>query len=175
MHSMVYVKRRRHTRFGLVTGVQRWARPFQEGEKMASAVTVKDPEKQQLLEIASVGERLEKVYGFMEGEIGVLQVEKRIRSRVKRQMEKTQREYYLNEQLKAIQKELGETEDGRDELAELEERLNKTRMNKEARGKATAELKKLRNMSPMHAEATLVRNYLDWKVSVQVKKAPKCK
>src|SRR5438552_90732 len=102
----------------------------------------------------------------MEGEIGVLQVEKRIRNRVKRQMEKTQREYYLNEQLKAIQKELGEGEDGRDEMAELEDRVNKTKFSKEARDKAVAELKKLRSMSPMSAEATVVRNYLDWLLSV---------
>ena len=103
-----------------------------------------------------------KVYAFMEGEIGVLQVEKRIRNRVKRQMEKTQREYYLNEQLKAIQKELGEGEDGRDELSELEEKIKKTKLSKEARDKAMGELKKLRSMSPMSAEATVVRNYLDW-------------
>src|SRR4029077_11579622 len=102
----------------------------------------------------------------MESEIGVLQVEKRIRSRVKRQMEKTQREYYLNEQLKAIQKELGEGEEGRDELAELEERVNKTKLSKEARDKALAEVKKLRTMSPMSAEATVVRNYLDWMLSI---------
>jgi ATP-dependent Lon protease len=98
----------------------------------------------------------------MEGEISVLQVEKRIRSRVKRQMEKTQREYYLNEQMKAIQKELGDGEDGRDEMAELEERIEKTKLSKEAREKADAELKKLKQMSPMSAEATVVRNYLDW-------------
>jgi ATP-dependent Lon protease len=102
----------------------------------------------------------------MEGEIGVLQVEKRIRNRVKRQMEKTQREYYLNEQLKAIQKELGESEDGRDEMSELEDKINKTKFSKEARDKAMAELKKLKSMSPMSAEATVVRNYLDWLLSV---------
>jgi len=102
----------------------------------------------------------------MEGEIGVLQVEKRIRNRVKRQMEKTQREYYLNEQLKAIQKELGEGEDGKDELAELEEKINKTKFSKEAHDKAIAEVKKLRTMSPMSAEATVVRNYLDWLLSI---------
>src|SRR5207302_719018 len=113
-----------------------------------------------------VVERLEKVFGYMEGEIGVLQVEKRIRNRVKRQMEKTQREYYLNEQLKAIQKELGEGEDGRDEMAELEERITKTKFSKEARDKAIAELRKLKSMSPMSAEATVVRNYLDWLLSV---------
>src|ERR1700686_2284391 len=109
----------------------------------------------------------------MEGEIGVLQVEKRIRNRVKRQMEKTQREYYLNEQLKAIQKELGEGEDGKDETAELESRIKKTKFSKEAREKATAELKKLRTMSPMSAEATVVRNYLDWMLSIPWKKRSK--
>ena len=111
----------------------------------------------------------------MEGEIGVLQVEKRIRNRVKRQMEKTQREYYLNEQLKAIQKELGEGEDGRDEMAELEDRINKTKFSKEARDKAIAELKKLRSMSPMSAEATVVRNYLDWLLSMPWQKRTKVK
>ena len=106
----------------------------------------------------------------MEGEIGVLQVEKKIRSRVKRQMEKTQRDYYLNEQLKAIQKELGESEEGKDELQELEEKLAKLKLSNEAREKANNELKKLRNMSPMSAEATVVRNYLDWIVNIPWKK-----
>ena len=109
----------------------------------------------------------------MEGEIGVLQVEKKIRNRVKRQMEKTQREYYLNEQMKAIQKELGETEDGRDEISELEKRIKKTRLSKEAKEKANAELKKLRTMSPMSAEATVVRNYLDWMLSIPWRKPTK--
>jgi ATP-dependent Lon protease len=140
--------------------------PAKLSDTVASHLTLKIPEKQELLETDSVAERLEKVFGHMEGEIGVLQVEKRIRSRVKRQMEKTQREYYLNEQMKAIQKELGEGEDGRDEMAELEERINKTAFTKEARDKAVAELKKLRTMSPMSAEATVVRNYLDWLLSV---------
>jgi ATP-dependent Lon protease len=144
-------------------------------DTVASHLALKIPEKQQLLETPSVSERLERVYAFMEGEIGVLQVEKRIRNRVKRQMEKTQREYYLNEQLKAIQKELGETEDGRDESAEIEERINKTRLSKEARDKAMAELKKLRTMSPMSAEATVVRNYLDWMLSIPWKKRTKVK
>jgi len=135
-------------------------------DTLASHLVLKIPEKQELLETESVSERLEKVFGYMESEIGVLQVEKRIRSRVKRQMEKTQREYYLNEQLKAIQKELGEGEDGRDELAELEERINKTKFGKEARDKAMSEMKKLRTMSPMSAEATVVRNYLDWLLSI---------
>jgi ATP-dependent Lon protease len=142
-------------------------------DTIASHLTLKIPEKQELLECGSVGERLEKVYAFMEGEIGVLQVEKRIRNRVKRQMEKTQREYYLNEQLKAIQKELGEGEDGRDELAELEERIKKTKFSKEADEKCIAELKKLRSMSPMSAEATVVRNYLDWILSIPWKKRTK--
>jgi ATP-dependent Lon protease len=140
--------------------------PSKLADTLASHLALKIPEKQELLETETVSERLEKVFGYMENEIGVLQVEKRIRSRVKRQMEKTQREYYLNEQLKAIQKELGEGEDGRDELAELEERINKTKFSKEAREKAQAELRKLRTMSPMSAEATVVRNYLDWLLSI---------
>jgi ATP-dependent Lon protease len=144
-------------------------------DTVASHLQLKIAEKQQLLETAAVGERLERVYGFMEGEIGVLQVEKRIRNRVKRQMEKTQREYYLNEQLKAIQKELGETEDGKDEIAEIEERVNKTKLSKEAREKALAEVKKLRSMSPMSAEATVVRNYLDWMLSIPWKQRTKVK
>ena len=135
-------------------------------DTVASHLNLKIPEKQELLETEAVSERLEKVFGYMEGEIGVLQVEKRIRNRVKRQMEKTQREYYLNEQMKAIQKELGEGEDGRDEMAELEDRINKTAFSKEARDKAAAEFKKLKSMSPMSAEATVVRNYLDWLLSV---------
>jgi len=149
--------------------------PSKLADTVASHLTLKIPEKQDLLETESVGERLEKVYGHMEAEIGVLQVEKRIRNRVKRQMEKTQREYYLNEQLKAIQKELGEGEDGRDELAEIEERIKKTKLSKEAREKATAELKKLRSMSPMSAEATVVRNYLDWLLSIPWRKPTKTK
>ena len=140
--------------------------PSKLADTLASHLALKIPEKQELLETDTVSERLEKVFGYMESEIGVLQVEKRIRIRVKRQMEKTQREYYLNEQLKAIQKELGEGEDGRDELAELEERINKTKLSKEARDKAQAEVKKLRTMSPMSAEATVVRNYLDWLLSI---------
>jgi len=115
--------------------------PAKLADTVASHLSLKIPEKQELLETEAVSERLEKVFGYMEGEIGVLQVEKRIRSRVKRQMEKTQREYYLNEQMKAIQKELGEGEDGRDEMAELEERINKTAFSKEARDKATASSK----------------------------------
>jgi ATP-dependent Lon protease len=147
--------------------------PSKLADTVASHLNLKIPEKQDLLEIAKVSERLERVFGHMESEIGVLQVEKRIRNRVKRQMEKTQREYYLNEQLKAIQKELGEGEDGKDENAELEARIKKTKFSKEAREKATAELKKLRTMSPMSAEATVVRNYLDWMLSIPWKKRSK--
>ena len=115
--------------------------------------------------MTSVGERLEKVFALMEGEISVLQVEKRIRSRVKRQMEKTQREYYLNEQMKAIQKELGDG-DERDELNELDQKIKNAKLSKEARERAEAELKKLRQMRPMSAEATVVRNYLDWLLGI---------
>jgi ATP-dependent Lon protease len=147
--------------------------PSKLADTVASHLNLKIPEKQDLLEIARISERLERVFGHMESEIGVLQVEKRIRNRVKRQMEKTQREYYLNEQLKAIQKELGEGEDGKDENAELEAKIKKTKFSKEARDKATAELKKLRTMSPMSAEATVVRNYLDWMLSIPWKKRSK--
>ena len=143
-------------------------------DTVASHLAVKIADRQGILETLSVTTRLEKVLGLMESEISVLQVEKRIRSRVKRQMEKTQREYYLNEQMKAIQKELGD-EDGRDELADLEERINKTKLSKEAREKAQHELKKLRQMSPMSAEATVVRNYLDWLLSIPWNKKSKVK
>ncbi len=144
-------------------------------DTVASHLTIKVSDKQALLEVNSVLERLERVYALIEGEIGVLQVEKRIRGHVKRQMEKTQREYYLNEQMKAIQKELGEGEDGRDEAGEYEEKIKKTKLTKEAREKAMAELKKLRTMSPMSAESTVVRNYLDWMLSIPWKKRTKLK
>ena len=144
-------------------------------DTVASHLALKIPEKQDLLELATITERLERAYALMEAEIGVLQVEKRIRNRVKRQMEKTQREYYLNEQMKAIQKELGEGEDGRDEASELEEKIAKTKLSKEAREKSLAELKKLRSMSPMSAEATVVRNYLDWMLSIPWKQRSKVK
>jgi ATP-dependent Lon protease len=135
-------------------------------DTIASHLAIKIAEKQQILEVASVSERLERVFTLMESEISVLQVERKIRSRVKRQMEKTQREYYLNEQMKAIQKELGDSEEGRDDLAELEHKIEKTKLSREAREKAMGELKKLRQMSPMSAEATVVRNYLDWLLSI---------
>ena len=140
--------------------------PIKLADTIAGHLNITLDEKQALLEILSVAKRLEAILGHMEGEVGVLQVEKKIRGRVKRQMEKTQREYYLNEQMKAIQKELGEGEDGSDELAELEETIAKTKLSKEAREKAEAEMKKLRSMSPMSAEATVVRNYLDWLLAV---------
>jgi len=134
-------------------------------DTVASHLSIKITEKQEMLETTSVKTRLEKALGFMEGEISVLQVEKRIRSRVN----------YLNEQMKAIQKELGDGEDGRDEMAELEERISKTKLSKEAREKADAELKKLRSMSPMSAEATVVRNYLDWLLGIPWGKKSKIK
>ena len=144
--------------------------PSKLADTIASHLTLKISDKQELLETEKVAERLERVFAHMEAEIGVLQVEKRIRNRVKRQMEKTQREYYLNEQMKAIQKELGEGEDGKDETSELEEKIKNTRFSKEARDKAVGELKKLRTMSPMSAESTVVRNYLDWMLSIPWKK-----
>jgi len=134
-------------------------------DTIASHLAIKIADRQELLEITTISERLERVYTLMESEISVLQVEKKIRSRVKRQMEKTQREYYLNEQMKAIQKELGDG-DERDDIAEFEEKIENTKLSKEARDKAQAELKKLKQMSPMSAEATVVRNYLDWLLSI---------
>jgi ATP-dependent Lon protease len=134
-------------------------------DTIASHLAIKIADKQEVLEITRISERLERVYTLMESEISVLQVEKKIRSRVKRQMEKTQREYYLNEQMKAIQKELGDS-DERDDIAEFEEKIENTKLSKEAKEKALAELKKLKQMSPMSAEATVVRNYLDWLLSI---------
>ncbi len=135
-------------------------------DTIASHLALKIEDKQELLEATSVIARLEKIFGYMEGEIGILQVEKKIRGRVKRQMEKTQREYYLNEQMKAIQKELGEGDEAREETQELEEQIKKTKLSAEAREKSLAELKKLKSMSPMSAEATVVRNYLDWMLGI---------
>src|SRR3984893_4779657 len=156
---------------GVVQQIEHYAKL---ADTVASHLAVKIPDKQTILEIPTVTERLEKVLGLMESEISVLQVEKRIRSRVKRQMEKTQREYYLNEQMKAIQKELGDDE-GRDELADLEEKIAKTKLSKEAREKQQHELKKLVQVSPMSAEATVVRNYLDWLLSIPWNKKTKVK
>ena len=168
-----YIKLNKKVPPEVLVSLQQIDDPSKLADTIAAHLSLKIPDKQELLETTSLSERLERLYGFMEGEISVLQVEKRIRARVKSQMEKTQREYYLNEQMKAIQKELGELEDGKDELGELEERIKKTKLSKEAREKAQAELKKLRSMSPMSAEATVVRNYLDWLLSIPWKKRTK--
>jgi ATP-dependent Lon protease len=168
-----YIKLNKKIAPEVLVSLNQLEEPSKLADTVASHLNLKIAEKQELLETPRVGERLERVFGHMESEIGVLQVEKRIRNRVKRQMEKTQREYYLNEQLKAIQKELGEGEDGKDETAELEAKIKKTKLSKEAREKATAELKKLRTMSPMSAEATVVRNYLDWILGIPWRKRSK--
>ena len=156
-----YVKLNKKISAEVVAAVGQIENHSKLADTIASHLVIKINEKEDLLSTVSVAERFQKILGLMEGEIGVLQVEKRIRSRVKRQMEKTQREYYLNEQMKAIQKELGDGEEGSNEIAEIEERIAKTKLSKEARAKAEAELKKLKSMSPMSAEATVVRNYLD--------------
>ncbi|HEV2362620.1 MAG TPA: endopeptidase La [Caulobacteraceae bacterium] len=161
-----YVKLNKKVPPEAMASIPQITEPGKLADNIAAHLAVKISDRQDLLETYNVGKRLEKVYGLMEGEISVLQVEKKIRSRVKRQMEKTQREYYLNEQMKAIQRELGEHDDARDELLELEKRIKKTKLSKEARSKAESELKKLRNMSPMSAESTVVRNYLDWLLSI---------
>ena len=170
-----YIKLNKKIPPEVLTSVKQIEDTAKLADTIASHLAVKISEKQELLELDSILGRLEKIYAHMEGEIGVLQVEKRIRNRVKRQMEKTQREYYLNEQMKAIQKELGESEDGSDELSDIAERIKKVRLTKEAREKATAELKKLKNMSQMSAEATVVRNYLDWLLGIPWKKKSKVK
>jgi ATP-dependent Lon protease len=170
-----YIKLNKKIPPEVLVSINQIEEPSKLADTVASHLALKISDKQELLESPTVSDRLERIYSFMESEIGVLQVEKRIRSRVKRQMEKTQREYYLNEQLKAIQKELGETEDGRDEAGEFEERIKKTAFSKEAREKALAELKKLKSMSPMSAEATVVRNYLDWMLSIPWKKRSRIK
>ena len=140
--------------------------PNKLADLVAGHLGIEVAQKQNLLETLDVAERLEKIYGMMQGEMSVLQVEKKIKTRVKSQMERTQREYYLNEQMKAIQKELGDGEEGQNEVAELEARIAKTQFSKEAREKADAEVKKLKAMSPMSAEATVVRNYLEWMLSI---------
>jgi len=161
-----YVKLSRKTPPEVHQAVGQITEPGRLADSVAAHLTVKIPDKQQLLEIADVPQRLEKIMSLIEGEIGMLQVERKIRNRVKRQMEKTQREYYLNEQMKAIQRELGDGDDAREDIAEIESRIKQTKLSKEARTKAEAELKKLRQMSPMSAESTVVRNYLDWLLSL---------
>ncbi|WP_027237191.1 endopeptidase La [Leisingera caerulea] len=161
-----YAKVRKNIPEEALSAVGETAEPAKLADLVAGHLGIDVERKQELLETLSVSERLEKVYGLMQGELSVLQVEKKIKTRVKSQMEKTQREYYLNEQMKAIQKELGDGEEGAGEIAELEEKIAATKLSKEAREKADAELKKLKNMSPMSAEATVVRNYLDWMLSI---------
>ncbi|MEC7702292.1 MAG: endopeptidase La [Pseudomonadota bacterium] len=170
-----YVKLNKKIPPEVIVSVNQIEEPSKMADSVASHLAIKLDEKQDLLALPNTSDRLEKIFGYMEGEIGVLQVEKRIRTRVKQQMEKTQREYYLNEQMKAIQKELGEGEDGVDEIGEIEQKIEKLRITKEAKDKCAAEIKKLRQMSPMSAEATVVRNYLDWMISVPWKKKTRVK
>ncbi|MGB2202511.1 MAG: endopeptidase La [Pseudooceanicola atlanticus] len=161
-----YAKVKKNIPEEALSAVAETMEPAKLADLVAGHLGIEVEQKQELLETLSVSERLEKVYGLMQGEMSVLQVEKKIKTRVKSQMERTQREYYLNEQMKAIQKELGDGEEGEGELAELENRIRETKLSKEAREKAEGELKKLKNMSPMSAEATVVRNYLDWMLSI---------
>jgi ATP-dependent Lon protease len=161
-----YAKIKKNIPEEALTAVAETRDPAKLADLVAGHLGVDVKQKQELLETIVVAERLEKVYGLMQGEMSVLQVEKKIKTRVKSQMERTQREYYLNEQMKAIQRELGDGEDGANEIAELEERVAKTQLSKEAREKAEAEIKKLKSMAPMSAEATVVRNYLDWMLSI---------
>jgi ATP-dependent Lon protease len=161
-----YAKIKKNIPEEAMAAVSETTEPAKLADLVAGHLGIEVAEKQGLLETLSVSERLEKVYGLMQGEMSVLQVEKKIKTRVKSQMERTQREYYLNEQMKAIQKELGDGEEGAGEVAELEARIEATKLSKEAREKCDAELKKLKNMSPMSAEATVVRNYLDWILAV---------
>lgn len=165
-HFESYAKLNKKIPAETLQNITQITKPDLFADTVAAQLAVKIPEKQALLEQLSVAKRLEMIFATMEGEISVLQVEKKIRSRVKRQMEKTQREYYLNEQMKAIQRELGEQEDGKDEIRDLEKKIKATKLSKEARTKANAELNKLRQMSPMSAESTVVRNYLDWLLSI---------
>ena len=174
-HFENYVKLNKKIPPEVIATVGQIEDPSKLADTVAAHLSLKIAQKQELLETIPVFERLERVYAYMEGEMDVLEVEKRVRSRVKRQMEGTQREYYLNEQMKAIQKELGDGGEGRDELSEIEEAIKNTRLSKEAEEKATAELKKLRSMSPMSAEATVVRNYLDWILGIPWKKRTRVK
>ena len=174
-HFESYVKLNKKIPPEVIATVGQIEDPSKLADTVAAHLSLKIAQKQELLETIPVFERLERVYAYMEGEMDVLEVEKRVRSRVKRQMERTQREYYLNEQMKAIQKELGDGGEGRDELSEIEETIKNTRLSKEAEEKATAELKKLRSMSPMSAEATVVRNYLDWILGIPWKKRTRVK
>jgi len=161
-----YAKVKKNIPEEALAAVSETVEPAKLADLVAGHLGVEVAQKQELLEMLALDQRLEKIYGLMQGEMSVLQVEKKIKTRVKSQMERTQREYYLNEQMKAIQKELGEDGEGQNEVAELEERIANTKLSKEAREKAEGEIKKLKNMSPMSAEATVVRNYLDWMLSI---------
>ena len=165
-----YVKLNQKIPPEVLTSLSGIEEPGRLADTIAAHLTLRNEEKQKILEYASSRERLEHILGIMESEIDLLQVEKRIRGRVKKQMEKSQREYYLNEQMKAIQNELGEMEDVPNEMDELQKKIEEAGMSKEALDKAESELKKLRMMSPMSAEATVVRNYIDWLVQVPWKK-----
>ena len=168
-----YVKLNKKVPPEILTSLSGIDEPGRLADTVAAHMALKLSEKQRILEVQDVKTRLEQILGIIEGEIDVLQIEKRIRGRVKQQMEKSQREYYLNEQMKAIQKELGEMEDAPNEMADLEDRIEKAGMSKEAKEKATSELNKLKLMSPMSAEATVVRNYIDWLLKAPWKKRSK--
>ncbi|MFK8067049.1 MAG: endopeptidase La [Gammaproteobacteria bacterium] len=168
-----YVKLNKKIPPEIISSLSSIDEPDRLADTIAAHMSIKHEDKQEVLEITNVAKRLEHLIGLMEAEIDLLQVERKLRGRVKRQMEKSQREYYLNEQMKAIQKELGEMEDGGNELDELEKKIKKAGMTKEARNKASSELKKLKMMSPMSAEATVVRNYIDWIVDLPWKKRSK--
>ncbi|MDH3870629.1 MAG: LON peptidase substrate-binding domain-containing protein, partial [Gammaproteobacteria bacterium] len=168
-----YVKLNKKVPPEILTSLSGIDEPGRLADTIAAHMSLKIEEKQKILEIENSHERLERLIGLIEGEIDIMQIEKRIRGRVKQQMEKSQREYYLNEQMKAIQKELGEMEDAPNELEELQQKIEKAGMSKEAKEKANSELNKLKMMSPMSAEATVVRNYIDWLVGVPWKKRSK--
>ena len=168
-----YVKLNKKVPPEILTSLSGIDEPGRLADTVAAHMSLKLAEKQRILEVQDVKSRLEHILGIIEGEMDVLQIEKRIRGRVKQQMEKSQREYYLNEQMKAIQKELGEMEDVPNELGDLEARIEKAGMSKEGKEKATSELNKLKLMSPMSAEATVVRNYIDWLLKAPWKKRSK--
>jgi len=168
-----YVKLNKKIPPEIISSLSSIDEPDRMADTVAAHMSIKLEDKQEVLEITDVAKRLEHLIGLMEAEIDLLQVEKRLRGRVKRQMEKSQREYYLNEQMKAIQKELGELEEGGNDFDELERKIEKAGMSKEAKEKATSELNKLKMMSPMSAEATVVRNYIDWLISLPWKKRNK--
>jgi len=169
-----YVKMNKRVPLEILNGIKQLENPSKLADTVASHLSMRISEKQDILETFSVTQRLEKILTLIERETSVLSTERKIRSRVRNQMEKTQKEYYLNEQMKAIQKELGgQSDDSKDEMSELESKIKKTKLSKEAREKAKAEFKKLKNMSPMSAEATVVRNYLDWLLDIPWKKSSK--